>query len=252
VNWIKKFLQKFPDPIIRLTIVFVIFIGGILFIRLHVIPPSLKETGFHRTSAIKREKSREIRYTGSDICAECHDEEYSIKKDGYHENLSCEMCHSPAKEHTEDPFENELPTPSERKFCVLCHTYNLSRPTGFPQINPIAHNPLKPCISCHDPHNPEPPEFPRECEACHREIARTITVSPHVLLECTTCHITSEEQRFNPRLIRPTRPNEREFCAKCHSKDSDVKDTPKIDLFTHHEKYLCWQCHDPHMPEIRE
>jgi ribosomal protein S27AE len=47
-----------------------------------------------------------------------------------------------------------------------------------------------------------------------------------------------------------TIPAEREFCGKCHSQDSQIKELPKVDLATHGEKYLCWQCHYPHMPEV--
>lgn len=246
-----NFLKIFPDQIIRLVIVFGILIIGVWIIRNYVIPSEFKETGFQRSSAIERELSKETRYAGSRVCSECHDEEYGIKKTGYHKNLSCEVCHGPAMEHTEEPFEITPRAPRERKFCPLCHTYNLSRPTGFPQINPIVHNPLEPCITCHDPHDPEPPEVPRECTACHEKIARTKAVSPHVMLECTTCHVTPEEHKIRPRLIRPTKPSEREFCAKCHGKTSTVKKPPKIDLITHGEKYLCWQCHYPHMPEVK-
>jgi ribosomal protein S27AE len=29
-----------------------------------------------------------------------------------------------------------------------------------------------------------------------------------------------------------------------------MKDVPKVDFASHGEKYLCWQCHYPHLPEI--
>lgn len=247
----KNPFKKLPESIIRLIFVFTIFIGTVLLIRAYVIPPSLKETGYHRISAIKRELSREIRYAGSSICLDCHENISGMKRIGYHKNLSCETCHGPAFEHTEDPDEYEPPAPRERQFCPLCHNYDPSRPTGFPQINPAAHNPLDPCISCHDPHDPKPSEVPHDCMACHTEIARTKAVSPHVLLECTICHATPEKHKTEPRLINSSMPKEREFCATCHGEDSTVKKTPKIDLLTHNEKYLCWQCHYPHMPKAR-
>ncbi len=249
--WMKKFLPILPDPVIRIGFVFICFLGIVLFIRTVIIPPRLKETGPQRASAIERELSKDISYVGSNICEDCHDEEYNLKKSGHHKYLSCETCHGPAKNHAEeDPAEFILSAPRERDFCPQCHAYNLSRPTGFPQIFPIAHNPLNPCIKCHDPHDPKPPEVPKECAACHAQIERVKIGSPHFFLRCITCHETPEDHKTDPRVVRPTKPVKREFCAVCHSKESSVKDTPKIDFLTHGEDYLCWQCHYPHRPEI--
>jgi hypothetical protein len=243
-------LRKIPDPIVRLAVVFGLFIGLVLVARAFI-PSSLKEVGSQRTSAIERELAKEISYIGSSACAECHDDLYDLKKEGYHRNLSCEGCHGAAVAHTEDPDEYQPPAPRERKFCPTCHMYNLSRPSGFPQINPVAHNPLQPCIACHDPHDPVPPETPAECTACHAQVARMKAVSPHVLLECSVCHATPKPHKLQPRRVRSAKPTRREFCAQCHGSNSDVVGTPKIDLLTHGEKYLCWQCHYPHMPEVK-
>jgi hypothetical protein len=245
----KDFKSKFPEQIIRLFVVFAIFISLVIIIRRFVIPPSLKETGFHRKSATEREINKEIKYAGAIVCKECHEDIYNKKKDGYHKNLACETCHEAAFKHTENPTEVKPVIPRERKACPLCHEYNPSRPTGFPQINIITHNPLKACASCHNPHDPKPPKTPSECGACHAEIEKTKAVSYHALLKCTTCHETPSKHMIKPRLNKPTKPSEREFCGKCHGKNSNVKETPKIDISTHGEKYLCWQCHYPHMPE---
>ena len=250
-TWIKKYLPGIPDPVLRLGIVFICFFGIVLFIRIVIIPPRLKETGPQRTSAIERELSREIYFVGSDICADCHDEESALNRSGHHKYLSCETCHGPALEHTED--SEILPSaPRERDFCPQCHAYNLSRPTGFPQIFPIAHNPLDPCISCHDPHDPKTPEVPEECAACHARIERVKIGSPHFFLRCITCHETPEDHKTQPRLVSSTQPVKREFCAVCHSAESEEEDPPKIDFLTHGEDYLCWQCHYPHRPEIEK
>ncbi|RMF88632.1 MAG: hypothetical protein D6736_09990 [Nitrospinota bacterium] len=251
IGIILSFRRKLPDAVVRLAIVAVILIGVVLFIRIHVIPPALKETGFQRASAIAREISKNLKYAGADTCTECHEEEYQTKREGHHRNLSCETCHGPAQAHADDPSETRPPAPRERKFCPLCHTYNPSRPTGFPQINPRTHNPLEPCITCHSPHDPEPPEVPRACEACHAEIVRTKAVSPHAPLECTTCHTVPDEHKVTPRSVRPSKPEQREFCGKCHRVGTQDGEIPKIDLATHGERYLCWQCHYPHMPEAR-
>jgi len=214
-----------------------------------IVPPSMRDEQVHRDSTVAKEMSRTVRYAGSEECAACH-AEYTVKQGGYHKNLSCGTCHGPGKGHVDDPTETKPVPPRKREFCALCHAYNPSRPTGFPQINPVIHNPLKPCVNCHNPHDPKPSRVPRECEACHAEIARTKAVSPHVLLECTTCHAVPQQHKVAPRAVKATIPGERQFCGKCHSTDSKAQHTPKVDLATHGEKYLCWQCHYPHMPEI--
>jgi ribosomal protein S27AE len=108
---------------------------------------------------------------------------------------------------------------------------------------------MDPCITCHNPHDPAPPETPQECRACHEKVARTKAVSHHVKLDCITCHTADEGHRLSPRVHSATKPARREFCGSCHGEASDVKGTPKVDLSTHGDRYLCWQCHYPHLPE---
>lgn len=242
------FLEKLPEQIKRLSLVIAALIAGTacMYFSLSL---TLRDKKIQRKATVERTKATEIKYAGTAVCAECHEETYRFKKTGYHKNLSCETCHGPANEHASKPVEVKPFVPSKREHCARCHEYNASRPTGFPQINPAAHNPMKLCMTCHNPHDPKPPETPHECAACHANIARTKAVSPHVLLACTVCHAAPEQHKISPRAIKPTIPNQRGFCGQCHSKTSTVKGTPKVDVLTHGEKYLCWQCHYPHMPE---
>jgi hypothetical protein len=131
----------------------------------------------------------------------------------------------------------------------VCHAYDRSRPTGFPQINPASHNPGLACISCHNPHDPVPPSVPQECSACHAQIARTKAVSRHARLACTECHEVSEQHMVSPRSALPGKPRTREFCGRCHASDTTATGAPQVDLASHGERYLCWQCHYPHLPE---
>lgn len=246
-------MNRLPDQIIRISICFIALILIVVSIRVFIIPDNLKEKGIFRTSAIQRELAHEISYAGSEICIDCHEDEYELKHNGYHDKLSCEVCHGASYEHSEEPDDVLPDIPRTRKFCPICHTYNPSRPTGFPQINPFAHNPLEPCINCHDPHDPQPSEPPKECVGCHTNIARTLAVSPHVKLECVTCHETKAEHKIQPRRVRPGKPLNRDFCGKCHAEGSSNREAPKIDIALHGkngEKYLCWQCHYPHLPEV--
>ena len=135
----------------------------------------------------------------------------------------------------------------------MCHEYLPSRPTGFPQIISTSHNPVKPCISCHDPHDPKPPNgVPASCEACHAEIANTKSLSHHAYVECIQCHETPEDHKLNPRKNVPGKPRERAVCGSCHSIESESnKGIPQIDLISHEPRYVCWQCHYPHLPEAK-
>ncbi|MBI5021403.1 MAG: hypothetical protein HZB59_08210 [Ignavibacteriales bacterium] len=244
----RKLLHKFNEQTTRLIIVFVVLIGLVLLLR-SLLSPSLKDHRIHVQKATEREMGRQVQFSGSDVCATCH-EEYNLKKSGYHKNLSCETCHGTAKAHTDNPTEAKPYVPRNRDYCTRCHAFDPSRPTGFPQINSTIHNPMKPCFMCHNPHDPKPPNVPQDCQACHAEIARTKAISSHVMLECTICHEVPTEHKVAPRNIKASIPVEREFCGKCHGKQSNVKEATKIDLATHGEKYLCWQCHYPHMPEV--
>lgn len=240
--------EKIPEQIRRLSVVLAVVIGGTLLLRYFILPASLVETRIHRESTIEREVAKEVKFAGTTVCGECHDDIEAVKKKSFHRGLACETCHGPAVTHTEDPSAVKPFAPRERKFCPLCHAYDPSRPTGFPQINITLHNPLKPCITCHNPHDPKPPTIPAECSACHAEIARTKAVSHHALVSCTTCHKTPRQHRLSPRLVRPTKPDTREFCGQCHREGSKRKDAPKVDLSTHNARYLCWECHYPHLP----
>ena len=146
--------------------------------------------------------------------------------------------------------------PKQRGYCPLCHGYDPFRPSGFPQIDPVVHNPLQPCIGCHSPHEPEPPQTPEECGACHGHIARIKAVSHHALLACTVCHETAEEHKISPRMSRPSKPSSRSVCGGCHAPEAVrpqeiVPEIPRVDMATHGERYVCWQCHYPHFPELK-
>ncbi len=239
-----------PQQLKRLLVVFVVLTAGLLASRRLLLPKTFGELGHYRAAAVDTIQQLPIRYAGREVCATCHADIADQHKQGHHQTVSCEVCHGPAAAHTESPTDNKPPAPRQRGYCPLCHGYDPSRPTGFPQIDPVAHNPVKPCITCHNPHHPEPPHVPEECSACHGQIARTKAVSRHALLACTQCHETPVQHKVIPRQIRPQKPRSREFCGGCHAKDaSSPKEIPRIEMGTHGGRYLCWQCHYPHLPE---
>ena len=245
-------IWKFPDQIIRVAIVLAILLTGLVYARIAFRPATFGEQGHYRAAAVPEIEALPISYAGWQACMECHDEVGEKKNASYHRTLACEVCHGPAHAHAEDP-DAVLPViPTERSACLYCHSYMVSRPTGFPQVIELMHNPMQFCADCHDPHDPTPPETPGDCSACHRQIARTKSISHHSTLECQTCHEAGDEHKQNPRAHLPNKPTTRAFCGGCHDKKaSSSRSIPRIDLAGHGGQYLCWQCHYPHFPEGR-
>jgi len=242
----KDFFKNLPEQAVRVVVLFLILAVGLLAIRQFIIPPEMKDPVIQKISSTQREAAKGIKYAGAEICAQCHEKEPEIKKTGYHRDLACESCHGAAQKHADNPTDVKPESPRKRDYCVYCHQYNSSRPTGFPQINQETHNPRQPCINCHNPHNPKPPTTPRSCNACHAQIERAKAVSYHALIDCTVCHTAPEKHKSSPRTVIPTKPDKREFCGKCHDKGSPKKGVPTVDMAAHGEKYVCWQCHYPH------
>ncbi len=242
--------RRAPEQVKRLAVVLAIVVAAFVPVRHLLVPSDFGQYGHYRGSALQDAAAIPAVYAGQVACNDCHDDIVDAKGKGYHVNLACELCHGAAFAHTENPDSIVPPAPRDRGFCPLCHEFLESRPTGFPQIVSVSHNPLKPCISCHDPHDPVPPETPKECTACHASIARSKESSHHVYLECTRCHEAPEEHRVDPRAYLPGKPATREFCGECHAKDADSgTDIPRVEMETHGERYVCWQCHYPHHPE---
>ena len=243
-------IPKIPQQVISLCILFsaalIVFIG----VRQYFVPPTFGLYGHYRAKAADEIKEEKVKYAGSEVCADCHAEIYDLKVKSYHKNVACEVCHGPAEAHAQDPAESKPEIPHDRSQCTICHNYNPARHTGFPQIIASQHNPGKFCTHCHQAHNPTLPHTPHDCSACHREIASQKMVSHHASLECTTCHETPPEHLTNPRAFEVKKPQNKEFCGQCHARDADSPvEIPRIDLLTHGEPYLCWDCHYPHNPE---
>ena len=240
-------LKKLPEQAVRIIVLFIALAVVIFVVRQFILPPSLKDTVLQKATATEREAAKDVKYAGAQICTGCHEKQHDVKTGGYHRDLACESCHGAAQKHVDNPAEVKPSSPRKRDYCGYCHNYNSSRPTGFPQINPVTHNPRKACISCHNPHNPTPSKTPGSCAACHAQIERAKVASYHTTIACTVCHTTPEKHKTSPRTVIPTKPDKREFCGKCHDKDSrNAKGVPKVDMDTHGEKYVCWQCHYPH------
>ncbi|MDH4046324.1 MAG: hypothetical protein OEY20_00360 [Gemmatimonadota bacterium] len=238
-----------PQQVPRLLAVLAIAAGALLLARRLLIPETFGDLGHYRAAALDTIAARPIKFAGRQACAACHGAVDAKRVAGNHRGVACEICHGPAAAHAAAPMAGKPEIRRERALCLLCHAFNPSRPTGFPQVDSLTHNARIPCMTCHQPHAPEPPVTPRECSACHGGIARQKAVSHHATLPCTTCHEAPETHRQDPRSVRPTKPTARAFCGGCHSGMPEGGVIPQIDLQRHGQPYLCWQCHYPHHPE---
>jgi predicted CXXCH cytochrome family protein len=248
----KVLWYRIPEQIRHLVVPVVIVVFGYLLARHFLIPSDFGLLGHFRASSIAANVEREMKYGGSASCTECHDPVVAAKKNGYHRDVACESCHGPSLAHTQDPEKVKPAVLRTRTLCLLCHEYLQTRPTGFPQVISDSHNPLKPCISCHQPHVPKPPQALKGCEACHAKVMNVLAVSNHSNLTCTNCHDAPKEHFSQPREYTPKKIQNRQICLTCHDKAAtSPKEIPRIDGATHGEKYFCWQCHFPHRPEAR-
>jgi hypothetical protein len=236
-----------PQQVPRLLAVFAVAVVGLIVTRQLLVPDTFGDIGHYRAAAIDSVVARDKKYAGHQECALCHSDIQEQRLAANHRSVTCEVCHGPAADHAAAPLGSKPDAPRGRDLCILCHEYNFSRPTGFPQIEPVSHNPMAPCMGCHEPHAPETPVVPGECSACHGQIARQKAVSHHAALACTTCHEAPEQHKADPRSLRPTKPADRSFCGACHG--GGLPGIPQIELRTHNPAYLCWQCHYPHHPE---
>ena len=244
--------RALPQQVSRLAVVFLVLVVALLVARRVLVPATFGQRGHYRASAVDSIMALPTHYAGHSACEPCHIPIVDRKAKSYHRGVACEVCHGPQAEHVASPMDHKPPAPRTRSYCPLCHGYNPSRPTGFPQIDPVIHNAPRPCISCHDPHDPTPPHPPESCAACHGQIARTKAVSYHAQLACTVCHEAPAQHRTTPRAALPSKPASREFCGRCHAPDAkSARDIPRVDLQTHNPGYVCWQCHYPHQPEAR-
>jgi hypothetical protein len=247
----RRWVPRLPPQASRLLVLLGLAGLALAAARTFLTPATFGDIGHYRAAAITDEQARPIKYAGRFACAECHDDVVAVHAVARHQTVACEACHDALAGHLEAPDEVRPRIPRERDFCPRCHGFDASRPTGFPQVDPTIHNPVDPCVSCHEPHAPEPPLPVASCAACHGEIARVKATSHHAGLVCETCHESPEAHMDTPRLAMPTKPVAREFCGQCHATDATSRpEIPRVDLSSHGGRYVCWQCHYPHYPEV--
>jgi len=239
------------QQLVRLAAVFGVAGGTFVAARYVLIPATFGDEGHYRAAAVSTVIARPVKYAGRTECADCHEDVVKTGKLGNHRGVSCEVCHGPAAMHAESGGDSTTRVIQPRKLCPVCHAYDPSRPTGFPQIDPVEHNALKACTKCHNPHAPVPPRTPEECKACHGQIARAKGMSQHARLACTGCHVAPDQHKIAPRAFAATKPADISYCVRCHAQADTTRrnEATQVDVEKHYKRNVCWDCHYPHNPK---
>jgi hypothetical protein len=114
--------------------------------------------GWYREGNIDEWKAVTVKYRGREYCNSCHEAKVEHITASPHQNIQCENCHGPARQHPADP--PKLPINLTREQCLRCHArleYPSSGRANIKSIELHAHNVLAfECVDCHDPHSPRP------------------------------------------------------------------------------------------------
>jgi hypothetical protein len=149
-------MSKFKDSshLIRLASVFVFGIVAFVVLRAAVVPKSFGRYGPYRGEAIREITSRPVAFAGHETCEGCHPDVLEVKSKGVHAHVNCESCHGPQAKHADDPGSVKPVKPEVAKLCIRCHSQNIAKPAGFPQVDAKEHSGGQECNTCHQPHSP--------------------------------------------------------------------------------------------------
>ncbi len=150
-------MDRFKDKehLVRMAALFLVALGLFLVLRALLVPKGFGTYGHYREGALSDMASRPLHFAGRKACEECHSDIADQRKGSKHEKVSCEGCHGPLAEHAADPDKLKPVKPDPKTLCLVCHSENVAKPKGFPQVDPKDHGDGGPCTSCHKPHHPE-------------------------------------------------------------------------------------------------
>ncbi len=144
-----------PPQLIRLTIVFSIFIALFLLLRSFLVPESFGQYGHYRGDSLFDNARAGIHYAGQHACFKCHQDIEDLKNTDVHSSVHCETCHGPGQKHVLSSQRADILHTSTREFCGVCHEKNAAKKQdAIFQIDLKEHNTGKNCIECHNPHQP--------------------------------------------------------------------------------------------------
>jgi len=149
-------MSEFKDiaHLIRLAGVFLLGVILFLVLRSVTIPKSFGQYGPFRGAALVELSARPVAFAGHEACENCHTDVAELKAKGVHKSISCESCHGPLAKHADDPGNVKPVLPDVAHLCIRCHSENIAKPAGFPQVNAKEHSGGEACNTCHKPHSP--------------------------------------------------------------------------------------------------
>ena len=90
------------------------------------------------------------------------------------------------------------------------------------------------------------------CEACHTDVVEARKASKHAGIGCEACHGPLAKHAADPAEVKPTLPDGRALCLKCHLANvAKPKGFPQIAIPEHGDTALCTTCHRPHSPTVQ-
>lgn len=148
-------MDLFEDKqhIVRMAALFGAGVLVFVLLRAVLVPKGFGVYGHFRAGAIDDNRVRPASFAGHATCEECHTDVRARKLVGKHAGVACEACHGALARHAED---NSIkpPKPHGREICLVCHTTNVAKPKGFPQVEPAEHAGDSLCVECHPSHDP--------------------------------------------------------------------------------------------------
>lgn len=157
--------SRFKDEAHLLRVAGLFAAGIVVFLLLQalLIPKDFGVYGHFRAGALEDNRARPVAYAGRAACEDCHSDVAEARKGSKHAGIGCETCHGALAVHAQadDPSATKPKRP-DAGVCLVCHTANVAKPRGFPQVDPKDHAGQASCLSCHKAHRPgDAPEAKR-------------------------------------------------------------------------------------------
>lgn len=246
--------------IFRVFVLLAMFVTMALVIRGLLVPEGFGEIGFYRPQAPDEEASRSPVHQGKEVCARCHEKQFTMHENDVHRSVECEVCHGNGAAHV-DARSKSLPKEVgyifkelEQANCLKCHQRILGRPKLFPTISVEEHYSLVGvkvasvvCQECHDPHRPlfldksvqEARLHPliHPCSDCHEEKGietKKIPANHEMVFECRYCHkpIATDHANRKHSFLR---------CTGCHQVHKETEFASRI--YKNSSNEFCLMCH---------
>jgi hypothetical protein len=148
--------DRFKDQEHLLRLVAIFGAGLLLFLALQAwfVPKDFGLYGHYRPGALDDSRARPMAFAGRAACEACHTDVAEAKTGGKHKRIGCEACHGPLARHAAGEDAAGKPPRPTAALCSVCHTTNVGKPEGFPQVEPKEHSEAGACLECHKAHNP--------------------------------------------------------------------------------------------------